>query len=364
MTASSLTAWSRSGTLYALVGRTPHAALELDDREVNARHAYLHLDARGVYVVDLATRTGTRINGGHRGAGWLRPGDWLEVAGRKIELQRIRVNGQTSTPRPAMMTRSPTSATIPSPTSPSNRDAATTRPGPSPRNLSSSARRSPAASRSKTSKSRARTSQLFRVADGAFLIDLCGRQTWVEDQLVRGDAPPRRRHDHDRINAVSRPPRTARPRRAASPPNSSPARMPHTRWHARNPPKAAPWLRSRAPVPDAAHRPDPRRSPRRAMAWMVGTIQGGQGEMLRRQVNSNSPSRRFCTDPARQHHGAQRPSPTHRKHRPRTRRAPRNSSAATPAPRLLRPRRRTSPAPPRRVPNPALPKPSNRPTGS
>src|SRR5689334_22305320 len=65
---------------FALVGRAADADLTIDDRAVSARHAYLHLDPRGVYAVDLVTRTGTRINGSGRMVGWLRPGDWVEIA--------------------------------------------------------------------------------------------------------------------------------------------------------------------------------------------------------------------------------------------------------------------------------------------
>ena len=250
---------------YALVGRTPHAALELDDREVNARHAYLHLDARGVYVVDLATRTGTRINGGHRGAGWLRPGDWLEVAGRKIELQRIRVNGQTFDPPPcdddpladighdtlADVTLEPRRGDDPPWTITSELVFLGT---------------ALACGIPIKDQQVARTHcALFRVADGAFLIDLCGRQTWVEDQLVRG---ARRLRDGDMITIGStqfhvhleprRPRRARRVHRTPHPPGCRPRAG--TFGTLRKPRLG--FVR-RASVPDAAHRPDPRRSPRR-----------------------------------------------------------------------------------------------------
>src|SRR3954466_1841820 len=78
---------------FALVGRAADADLTIDDRAVSARHAYLHLDPRGVYAVDLVTRTGTRLNGSGRMVGWLRPGDWVEIAGRRVELLRIRLGG-------------------------------------------------------------------------------------------------------------------------------------------------------------------------------------------------------------------------------------------------------------------------------
>src|SRR5262245_55633968 len=85
---------------YALLGRAADADIALDDRAVSARHAYLHLDPRGVYAVDLVTRTGTRINGAPRMVGWLRPGDWVEVAGRRVELLRVRIQGAVVEPPP------------------------------------------------------------------------------------------------------------------------------------------------------------------------------------------------------------------------------------------------------------------------
>ncbi|MBX6312819.1 MAG: FHA domain-containing protein, partial [Isosphaeraceae bacterium] len=79
---------------YALIGRITGADIVIDDRAVSTRHAYLHLDRRGLFVVDLATRTGTRLGTTRRPAGWLRPGEALEIAGRRIELADARVDGQ------------------------------------------------------------------------------------------------------------------------------------------------------------------------------------------------------------------------------------------------------------------------------
>jgi signal transduction histidine kinase len=64
---------------FALVGRSRNADLVIADQAVSSSHAYLHLDRRGVYVVDLVTRSGVRINGVDEAAGWLRPGDRIEI---------------------------------------------------------------------------------------------------------------------------------------------------------------------------------------------------------------------------------------------------------------------------------------------
>src|SRR5262249_48324509 len=74
---------------FALVGRITGADVLIDDRAVSARHLYLHLDRRGLYAVDLATRTGTRFGDAPSPSGWLRPGDVLDVAGHRIELMDL-----------------------------------------------------------------------------------------------------------------------------------------------------------------------------------------------------------------------------------------------------------------------------------
>src|SRR5579872_3287942 len=46
---------------FALVGQSPDSDICLNEPGVSERHVYLHLDPRGLYVVDLLTRSGTRI---------------------------------------------------------------------------------------------------------------------------------------------------------------------------------------------------------------------------------------------------------------------------------------------------------------
>ena len=73
---------------YALLGRAQAADLRISHPDASLRHAYLHLDRRGVYAVDLATRTGTRFDGipPEVRAAWIRPGRGLEFAGHRVEL--------------------------------------------------------------------------------------------------------------------------------------------------------------------------------------------------------------------------------------------------------------------------------------
>ena len=86
---------------FALVGRSPDSDLCVRDAAVSDRHVYAHLDPRGVYVVDLLTRTGTRINGLSQSAGWLRPDQSFEMAGRRVTLLRMRINGEVREPDPS-----------------------------------------------------------------------------------------------------------------------------------------------------------------------------------------------------------------------------------------------------------------------
>lgn len=93
---------------YALIGRTEGVDVRVPDRRASARHVYLHLDRRGLFAVDLATRTGTRFNGESAPSAWLEPGQWLEIADRRIEVLDARaIEGGLIAPgaaRPAALT--------------------------------------------------------------------------------------------------------------------------------------------------------------------------------------------------------------------------------------------------------------------
>lgn len=73
---------------FALIGRSPGADLPVPTRDASLRHVYLHLGPRGVFAVDLASRTGTRFDGVPAGsrACWLSAGRGLELAGYRVEL--------------------------------------------------------------------------------------------------------------------------------------------------------------------------------------------------------------------------------------------------------------------------------------
>jgi pSer/pThr/pTyr-binding forkhead associated (FHA) protein len=267
---------------FAVVGRAPDADLIINDRAASARHAYLHLDPRGVYAVDLVTRTGTRIRGSDQLVGWLRPGDWIEVAGRRIELLRIRLDGAVVHPPPCDAelladTERPTLSEV---------TLEPHRPDESPWVLGSELvflGWSASCGIQVKDAAVARTHcALVRAPAGAFLVDLCGRQTWVEDRPVHGAAAL---HDGDLITLGStqftvrvEPP--IRP--AATQPDVIPrhqaagylARLP-------NPQNTLPAVPT--PFPPLSHDILPADSQGALLAWMLGAIQGGQGEVLRRQ---------------------------------------------------------------------------------
>ncbi|MCU1376832.1 MAG: odhI 2 [Actinomycetia bacterium] len=76
---------------HGKIGRAPGSTQTIDDPAVSSRHVYLHLDRRGLFAVDQATRTGTRVGAGGGPWGWLRPGDRLEVAGHWVEVVEVRL---------------------------------------------------------------------------------------------------------------------------------------------------------------------------------------------------------------------------------------------------------------------------------
>ena len=83
---------------FALIGQIPGADIRIDDPAVDGRHAFLMLDRRGIFGVDLLTRTGTRFAGAALPSAWLGAGDILEVAGRRVELLQLRVDGAAIDP--------------------------------------------------------------------------------------------------------------------------------------------------------------------------------------------------------------------------------------------------------------------------
>lgn len=95
---------------FARLGGTAGVDLRLLGREIHARHAYLHLDRRGVFALDLTGRAGLRIDGLPTPAGWLTPGQGLEIAGQRVEIVGAEIDGTplpSDGPRPARLLTEP-----------------------------------------------------------------------------------------------------------------------------------------------------------------------------------------------------------------------------------------------------------------
>jgi hypothetical protein len=78
---------------YAVLGRDPGCDVCLLDPEVAERQVYLHLDRRGLFAVDLASRSGSRVGPSGGPAGWLRPGDALWAGGTRVVVTLVDVDG-------------------------------------------------------------------------------------------------------------------------------------------------------------------------------------------------------------------------------------------------------------------------------
>jgi len=255
---------------FALVGRREGADVQIDDRHVSGRHLYLHLDRRGLFWVDLATRTGTRADGRERPSGWLRPGGALEVAGRRIELVECRV--RDALPESAHPPADPLADAGALPLA--RVTLYPNHPGQSaPRALGSElvflgrgvccGVRVEGASASRTH------CVLVRGAESAFLVDLIGRGTWLNGLPFRGAGPLA---DGDALMVGS------------------------AQFEVRIEPPSGRWLAPRTRTPTA--RPpatgggggDPSAWPSfpadaqgTILAMMMGQLQAQQGEAMRRQ---------------------------------------------------------------------------------
>jgi hypothetical protein len=174
---------------FGVIGRSPSGSLVIDDPAASSRHAYLHLDRRGLFAVDLATRTGTRVGPGGGPSGWLRPGDRLEIAGRVVEVVEVRLESPEPEPKPpAWSAASPLDDVGDAPLARLTlypEDA----PG-EPLSLNSElvfAGRSSLCGVSVGSASAMRVQcVLVRAAHGAYVVDLVGRGTWRNDHPLRG----------------------------------------------------------------------------------------------------------------------------------------------------------------------------------
>jgi pSer/pThr/pTyr-binding forkhead associated (FHA) protein len=70
------------------VGRAPESGLLLSDRDVSRRHARLHRSNGSVWVEDLGSANGTRVNGERiQGRRRIGPGDLVQIGGFDLAVE-------------------------------------------------------------------------------------------------------------------------------------------------------------------------------------------------------------------------------------------------------------------------------------
>ena len=263
---------------YALVGRIGGADVRIDDRGAGARHAYLHLDRRGLFVVDLATRTGTRVGPDGSGSGWIGPGETFEVAGRVVELREAALAGGLVAGGGDPLADARSLPLVKVTLYPSRDPDAPLALGSEIVFLG----RSPNCGVRIEGASASRTHcAIVRGRSGAFVVDLVGRGTWLNDRPLDGASAL---NDGDSLMIGSA--RFQVRIRPAGPPGRSLART-----QAVPPPPPAPPPAAAIPeivnggLPDLTLPPGlvPAESQAAVLAWMVGVLQQTQTEMLRRQ---------------------------------------------------------------------------------
>lgn len=264
---------------YALIGRAANADLRIEDPDVSSRHTYLHLDERGLYVVDLATRLGTRVGPSGRPCGWAAPGQSLEVAGRyRVEIVSCSAGGRELPADPPPADDDPLSEAGPIPLVrvtlfPARTPAAPLVLGSELVFLG----RSPACGVRVEAEGAARIHcVLARGPESAHVVDLVGRGTWINDRPLRGATPLR---DGDALMIGSEryevrlEPAWARRHAAALQPIAGPDASTSQAV-------AVPATLELPPLP-AGVAPEGQAA---LMAWMMDVVQSSQAEILRQQA--------------------------------------------------------------------------------
>jgi hypothetical protein len=273
---------------FALLGRIAGSDIRIEDRAVSARHVYLHLDRRGVFGVDLATRTGTRFGAAGHSSGWLMPGQAFEVAGRRIELLEAHADGEEPSDQVHGVPPDPLAGSSGTPLVGLTLHAMHARHVP--RALGSElvfvGRGTSCGVRVEGATASRVHCVLVRTQTAAFVVDLIGRGTWLNGRLVIGAAAL---NDADTlvIGSARFSVRLTKPG-ALLPARRAAAQLPELHTMPGWPSLPAEAV---APLPPAAFPtgfpPFPDTLPAEAqgavMAWMLGALQAGQAEALRRQ---------------------------------------------------------------------------------
>jgi hypothetical protein len=276
------------GRPFALIGRIAHADLHFEDRDVSARHVYLHADARGLFAVDLATRTGTRFGESEAPCGWLRPGESIEVAGRALRLASFELDGRAASPPPCAVNLLTDAGDAPL-------VGLTLEPvagrGPSwalGSELAFVGRGDGCAIRLNQANVSRTHCALLRTTDAAYVIDLPGQPTLVNGQPPRGATALR---DGD-VLSIGQVRFLARVATAGGPAGEGPGpshelsliQSAHDLARAAEPGAMATF--GGLPVPDGRPFPIdliPPDSRNAVLGWMLGALHAGQTELIRRQ---------------------------------------------------------------------------------
>jgi predicted component of type VI protein secretion system len=267
---------------FALVGRGGGADLAIDDPDVSARHVYLHLDARGLFAVDLATRTGTRFGAPGTSTAWLAPGQSLELAGRRLEVLDLRVDGARPPAAPAGAFPCLLADARDGPLAHVSLDPAGPGAGAGPpwtlaSELVFVGRSASCGVRLETTAVARIHAVLVRTAAAAFLVDLSGRGVLRNGRAIAAAAVLA---DGDRLDIGS-----ARftvriaPVRHGSPDPTVPALA---SFGASFPTPPTPTELLPPPLPPGLL---PAESQTALLAWMMSVLQATQTEMMRRQID-------------------------------------------------------------------------------
>ena len=71
---------------FALIGAHPNATLQLNDPQVQRKHAFLQVIGGNLFCLDLGSRSGIHWPDGPRAAGWLQPTETLTIGPFQIRL--------------------------------------------------------------------------------------------------------------------------------------------------------------------------------------------------------------------------------------------------------------------------------------
>lgn len=260
---------------YALIGRAPGADVRIDDPVLSSRQVYLHLDRRGLFAADLASRNGSRIGPDGLASSWLKPGDRIEVAGRQVELIDLKIDDPDPAGVPPGVDPLSDSGSRPlvlMTLYPSRKPEA-------PLALNSElvfVGRSAACGVSVEEPQSARVQcVIVRTETAAYAVNLLGRDTTLNDRPLRY-AEPLQSGD---VLAIG----DSRFECRILPSGSSPtASVPARRSKALQKPSMT-VDGADLPIPEPPAELFQGADGNQALAWMMGVLQASQGEMMRRQ---------------------------------------------------------------------------------